>query len=166
MDAKAELVEMLPKLRRFALGLTGAPDRADDLVQAACLKALERWHQWRPGTSLRSWLFRIVQTTWIDQKRFDARRPTTSEESVLHSIADDAQSGAPELKRLLGEVMEEVLKIPEDQRVALLLVTVEGLSYQEAADCLQVPIGTVMSRLSRARRRLADRFGGVGLLGA
>lgn len=157
---------MLPKLRRFALGLTGVPDQADDLVQAACLKALERWHQWRPGTSLRSWLFRIVQTTWIDQKRFDARRPTTSEEEVLHSIADEAQSGAPERKRLLSEVMEEVLKIPEEQRVALLLVTVEGLSYKETADCLDVPIGTVMSRLSRARRRLADRFGDAGSLGA
>lgn len=166
MDAKAELVALLPRLRRFALGLTGARDQADELVQAACLKALERWDQWRPGTSLQSWMYRIVQTTWIDQKRFEARRPTTSDEELLHGISDDAQARAPENKRLLDEVMAEILRIPEEQRIVLLLVTVEGLSYREAADSLEVPIGTVMSRLSRARRRLANRFGASDPVGS
>lgn len=158
MDAKAELVALLPCLRRFAIGLTGSREQADDLVQTACLKALERWHQWTPGTSLKSWTFRIVQTTWIDQKRYEARRPTTSDETVLATLPDRASDGAQERRQTLRRVRDHIAELPENQRAALLLVAVEGLSYREASDVLQVPIGTVMSRLARARAGLSARL--------
>ncbi|MCU0943336.1 MAG: sigma-70 family RNA polymerase sigma factor, partial [Hydrogenophaga sp.] len=88
-DPRAQIVSLLPRLRRFARGLT--PDRhlADDLVQSACLKALERWHQWQPGTSLASWLFRIVQNTWIDEFRARARQPVDDDEDALLDLPGD-----------------------------------------------------------------------------
>jgi RNA polymerase sigma-70 factor (ECF subfamily) len=160
-DPRAELVSMLPRLRRFAYGLTHDGPLADDLVQAACLKALERWHQWQAGTSLAAWMFRIVQTTWLDDYRARKRQRTDA-------LDDDT---APELPGEDGRVVVEqrsqarqlhvlVEALPDDPRAVLLMVTVDGLSYKDAAAALGVPVGTVMSRLSRARLRLADGLGG------
>lgn len=156
MNSNAELVELLPRLRRFALGLTGAPDLADDLVQAGCVKAMERWHQWTPGTSLASWMYRILQTTWIDEVRKSRRRPTVSDETVLTNLPGEDGTTSQEARTLLDQVMGEIRRLPEDQRIVLLLVSVDGMSYREAAETLQIPVGTVMSRLGRARARLAD----------
>ena len=158
-DPRAQIVSLLPRLRRFAGGLT--PDRhlADDLVQAACLKALERWHQWTPGTSLASWMFRIVQNTWLDDFRTKARQATDTDEDALLMLAGDDGQALLEQRSELRAVRRAMAALPEEQRVVLLLVTVDGMSYQEAADALSIPMGTVMSRLARARIRLADALG-------
>ena len=88
-DPRAELVSLLPRLRRFAFGLTGDAHVADDLVQAGCLKAIERWHQWQPGTSLASWMFRILQTTWLDEYRSRQRQQTEADSEALEAIAGE-----------------------------------------------------------------------------
>lgn len=164
-DPRAELVSLLPRLRRFAFGLTGDAHVADDLVQAGCLKAIERWHQWQPDTSLASWMFRILQTTWVDDYRSRQRQQTEADSDALEAIAgedgrrvvearSDARSDARMVRRVIGE-------LPEEQRVVLMMITVDGLSYKETAAALGVPMGTVMSRLARARARLADAIGGA-----
>jgi RNA polymerase sigma-70 factor, ECF subfamily len=159
-DPRAQIVSLLPRLRRFARGLTPDSHLADDLVQAACLKALERWHQWQPGTSLASWLFRIVQNTWIDEFRSRARQATDPDEDALLELPGEDGRAVVERRSELRAVRQAMAALPEEQRAVLLLVTVDGLSYQEAADALGVPMGTVMSRLARARARLADAIGG------
>lgn len=159
-DPRAQIVSLLPRLRRFAHGLT--PDRhlADDLVQTACLKALERWHQWQPGTSLASWLFRIVQTTWIDEFRSRARQATDNDEDALLALPGEDGRAVVERRSELHAVRRAIMALPEEQRVVLLLITVDGLSYQETAQALGLPLGTVMSRLARARGKLADAIEG------
>lgn len=162
IDPRAELISLLPRLRRFAYGLTGDGHQADDLVQTGCLKAIERWQQYQPGTSLASWMFRILQTTWLDEYRTRQRQQTDSwDEGFDELIGDDgttlleARSEARAVRRLVAE-------LPEDQRAVLMLVAVEGLSYKEAAEVLELPLGTVMSRLARARGRLAEGLGAKG----
>lgn len=160
---QAELVALLPRLRRFARGLAGVPDQADDLVQAACERALARIHQWTPGTRLDSWMFRIIQTIWLDQKR--AQRVRTGEGRI---DADSplvepelAVDGAREIEAHItyDAVRRAMERLPEEQRAVMMLVCVEGQSYKEAADTLTIPIGTVMSRLSRGRATLARLIG-------
>ncbi len=160
---QAELVALLPRLRRFARGLAGAPDQADDLVQAACERALTRIHQWTPGTRLDSWMFRIIQTIWLDQKRaqrvrtgegrVDADSPLVEPELTVDGVREmDAQITYDAVRRAMAQ-------LPEEQRAVIMLVCVEGQSYKEAADTLSIPIGTIMSRLSRARSALARLLG-------
>jgi RNA polymerase sigma-70 factor, ECF subfamily len=145
-----QLIAVLPRLRRFARGLSGSVADADDLVQAACERALARQHQFQEGTRFDSWMFRIVQTIWIDQIR---SRDVRKEDG---DIAEDRLGSDEPVRRIearlaLAEVRRALDRLPPDQRAALLLVTVEGLSYKEAAEVVQVPVGTIMSRLSRAR---------------
>ena len=115
-DPRAQIVSLLPRLRRFARGLT--PDRhlADDLVQSACLKALERWHQWQPGTSLASWLFRIVQNTWIDEFRARARQPVDDDEDALLDLPGDDGRAIVERRSELRAVRRAIADLPEDQQ--------------------------------------------------
>jgi RNA polymerase sigma-70 factor (ECF subfamily) len=145
-----QLVAVLPRLRRFARGLTGSSVEADDLVQAACERALARRHQFQEGTRFDSWMFRIVQTIWIDQIRSREVRKTDGDigEDCLGS---DEPVRRVEARLTLAEVRRAVDRLTPDQRAALLLVTVEGLSYKEAAEVVDVPVGTIMSRLARAR---------------
>lgn len=155
-NLQVELVELLPRLRRFALGLTGSADLADDLVQTGCLKALERADQWRPGSNLASWMFRILQTSWIDQQRMAKRRNTVADtETIERQIGEDG-TRVHDAQDTLRDIDRLIRELPEEQRVVLLLVSVEGMSYKEVAEILDVPIGTVMSRLARSRGRLAD----------
>lgn len=156
-DFRRELVELLPRLRRFARALAGHPDRADDLVQAACEKALTKAHQWQPGTRLDSWMYRILQTTWIDDCRASAHRQSHLEEVDLDTVADHGAVRHLEARTTLAAVRRAVRALPDAQRAVLGLVCVEGLSYREAADVMGVPVGTVMSRLARARLSL-DRL--------
>lgn len=154
MDPRDELLALLPRLRRFARGLTGSAAMADDLVQETCLRALERWHQWSPGTSLSSWTFKIMHNLWIDDRRRTARRPVVSE-SVLAERADEVDPVTMfEARDAMNLIEKGISQLPEEQRVVLLLVTFEDLSYAEAAKVLGIPIGTVMSRVSRARQKL------------
>jgi RNA polymerase sigma-70 factor (ECF subfamily) len=161
-----QLIAVLPRLRRFARGLTGSIVEADDLVQAACERALARQHQFQPGTRFDSWMFRIVQTIWIDQIRArDVRKEEGEAED--ERLGSDEPVRRVEARLALAEVRRAVSRLPVDQRAALLLVTVEGLSYKEAAEVAQVPVGTIMSRLARARIALqAQLEAGGGLRGS
>ncbi|MGF1660255.1 MAG: RNA polymerase sigma factor [Rubrimonas sp.] len=155
-DVKAELVVLIPRLRRFAWALTGSRDEGDDLVQAACVKALGALDQYQPGTRLDAWMFRILRTGWIDRARFRARRPSVSDPETLEALSDGGVGAQAAMARLtLERVRARMAELPEEQREALALVAVEGLSYKDAAEVLGVPVGTVMSRLSRARARLS-----------
>lgn len=158
-DPRAELVSLLPRLRRFAHGLTGDGHAADDLVQAARLKAIERWHQWQPGTSLASWVFRIIQTTWLDEHRARQRRQTDTDTEALADVVGEDGRQVLEARSDARAVRRLIATLPEEQKVVLMMVTVDGLSYKDAAAALGVPVGTVMSRLARARGKLADGLG-------
>lgn len=145
-----QLIAVLPRLRRFARGLSGSAIEADDLVQAACERALARRHQFQEGTRFDSWMFRIVQTIWIDQIR--ARQVRKEDGDVAEErLGSDEPVRRVEARLALAEVRGAVERLPPDQRAVLMLVTVEGLSYKEAAEVVQVPVGTIMSRLARAR---------------
>ena len=145
-----QLIAVLPRLRRFARGLSGSVTDADDLVQAACERALARQHQFQEGTRFDSWMFRIVQTIWIDQVR--SRDVRKEDGDVAEGrLGSDEPVRRVEARLALDEVRRALERLPPDQRAALLLVTVEGLSYKETAEIVQVPVGTIMSRLSRAR---------------
>ena len=157
------LIAMLPRLRRFARGLSGSASEADDLVQAACERALARQHQFQEGTRSDSWMFRIVQTIWIDQMR---ARDVRKEDGDVDDerLGTDAPVRGVEARIALSEVRLAVERLPAEQRTTLMLVTVEGLSYKEAAAVAGVPVGTIMSRLARARVALQqqlDAGGGV-----
>lgn len=152
-----QLIAVLPRLRRFARGLAGSAVEADDLVQAACERALARRHQFQEGTRFDSWMFRIVQTIWIDQIRAREVRKEDGELIDGRHGSDEPVRRA-EARLALDEVRRAVQRLPPDQRAALLLVTVEGLSYREAATVAGVPIGTIMSRLARARAALLAQF--------
>jgi RNA polymerase sigma-70 factor (ECF subfamily) len=153
-----DLVALLPRLRRFALSLTGSLVEADDLVQAACERALRARDQWTPGTRLDSWVFRIIRNLWIDAIR---KRKT---EGIVEAIDEFAHVPGEDGRRVteaaltLTDLNDAVSKLPDEQRAVLRLVCTEERSYQEAADMLGVPIGTVMSRLARGRRSLAERL--------
>lgn len=154
MDAfRAELIGLLPRLRRFALGLTLDSAKADDLVQAACERALARQQQWQPGTTLDRWMFRILRNLWIDGRRADSALVEMEDEDVKRIPDRDWDQGM-EARLALAQVLRVMAHLSPDMRAVLAVVCVEGLSYREAAELLQVPIGTVMSRLARARLEL------------
>ncbi|MGH7107426.1 MAG: RNA polymerase sigma factor [Acetobacteraceae bacterium] len=156
-EFRRRLVELLPRLMRFARVLTGSRDEAEDLTQAACERALARIDQWQPDTRLDSWMFRIMQTVWLNNLR--SRR--VRERHRLHVSATEVTRVAPSAEGhvMLAEVAEKLLALPPEQRLVLMLVTVEGLSYREAAEIADIPIGTVMSRLARARLGLMRALG-------
>jgi RNA polymerase sigma-70 factor (ECF subfamily) len=149
---RAELRGHLPRLWRYALVLSGSRDFAEDLVQATCMRALERAHQFAPGSRLDRWLFTILRSIWLNELR--ARRIRTGQGFVDPELLAAEDGGGPETNILARQVLLEVQKLPEAQREAVLLVYVEGLSYREAAAVLGIPLGTVMSRLAAARATL------------
>ena len=150
-----ELVAAIPRLRRFAYALTGSTEDGDELVQAACERALRNASKFREGTRMDSWLFRIVQNLWHD----DRRRARTRGHQVDPDLAGLSDGGVsarhPEDRMMLARVREAVAQLPAEQRLVLALVAVDGMSYRQAAEVMDVPVGTVMSRLSRARTQLA-----------
>jgi RNA polymerase sigma-70 factor, ECF subfamily len=151
-----EIAALLPRLRRFGRQLTGHREDADDLVQLAIERALNRSAQWQPGTRLDSWLYRIMQNAWIDELRTRRRQAEVV-------VADDeaaAEVGAGERDAPLDAiaVRKAVTLLSEEQRAVVALVLVEGLPYKEAAEVLGIPIGTLTSRLARAREALQARL--------
>ena len=152
---ETQLTAAIPRLRRFAYGLTRSRADADDLVQAALERALSRLDQWEPGTRLDSWLYRIVQNLWIDQRRAQARRGVeVSTDEMLEIAGEDGEASA-ERRLMIEETHRALESLPDEQRSVLVLVSIEGLPYAEAAAVLGIPVGTVMSRLSRARKAIA-----------
>lgn len=153
-----QMTALLPRLRRFALSLAGNAADADDLVQDTIEKALRNLHRWEDGTRLDSWMFRIAQNLWID---------TVRSKKVRSSVPLEDHHGAPvdgvrdtEARLTFADTCRALDGLPEDQRVVVSLVLVDGMAYRDAADVLGVPIGTVTSRLARAREALALRVFG------
>lgn len=159
-ELQRELPRLLPRLWRFALRLTREKADAEDLVQRCWLRALERRAQWRHEGSMLSWLFSIMHSIWLNELRArQCRRKWTDDWEQEHvERCRDTRASAPEEHALYRQVVASVEALPEEQRSVLLLVAVEGLSYKEAAQVLAVPIGTVMSRLARARLAIGKRF--------
>jgi len=153
-DTRQKLIALLPRLRRFAYGLCGSKDEGDDLVQAACERALNRLDQWQEGTRLDSWMFRIVQTIWIDRMRAQKVRGFPSDITTADHLVGDDGARSAEARLTLKTVRAAIADLPEDQRIILVMISVDGRSYKETAEALDLPIGTVTSRLARARLRL------------
>jgi RNA polymerase sigma-70 factor (ECF subfamily) len=152
-DVRNEIVCLLPRLRRFALVLTRSPDLADELVQAGVVRALGRLDQRSRDTPLDRWLFCILKTVWLNTQRSSTiRRADPLEEHSDVLVSDGVRD--MEAKVTLSEVRAAFARLTCDQQQALLLVCVEGYSYADAAELLGIPIGTLMSRLSRARDAL------------
>jgi RNA polymerase sigma-70 factor, ECF subfamily len=156
----AELPAMLPRLWRFTLRLSRNVADAEDLMQRTCLRALEKHAQWQSGTSLISWLYCIAHSVWINEIRSRKLR-----QHGQIDISDDwyeqlvdTKAPDPENQLFFRQVVQAVDVLPEAQRSVMLLIAVDGLTYQEAAEVLQIPIGTVMSRLARARQTIGERF--------
>lgn len=151
------VARLLPRLRRFGVALAGNEEEGDDIVQAAIERALVKADQWQVGTRLDSWLFKIMQNFWRDEVR--KRKGEEKKKREFNGIgAETSVDGRriAETTLMLAKTRERFASLPDDQRLALALVVIDGRSYQEAADQLEIPIGTLMSRLSRARESLRE----------
>ncbi len=150
-EDEALILACIPSLRRYARGLTGDPHRADDLVQDTLERAWSRYSRWQRRGELRAWMFGIMHNHFIDGVRATSRRA----EQTAPGELPDAPVRATQTDHLEVRDLDRCLQaLPAEQREVLLLVCVEDLSYQETAQILDVPMGTVMSRLSRAREKL------------
>jgi RNA polymerase sigma-70 factor (ECF subfamily) len=155
-ELREELVALLPRLRRFARALARDAHDADDLVQIALERALTRAAQLRPDAPLSSWMFGIVRNAWLDELRARGRRARLFAPAESAERSGASSQGAP--GDLLA-VQEALSRLPEEQRAAVALVLIEGLSYKEAAHVMEVPIGTLTSRLARGREALQAMLG-------
>lgn len=151
---KAAVIATLPRLRRFCAALSGNADDGDDLMQSTVAKALARADQFEPGTQMASWLFRIARNLRIDAARTATRRGAHLPIDELPEQMGEDGNRLVENRSDLAAAQRALLALPEDQREIFVLVVIEGLSYREAAEVLEVPLGTVMSRLARARVRI------------
>lgn len=162
-DARQALAAAIPRLRRFALALTGSWADADDLTQDTLERALTRLDLWKPDGAIESWAFRIMQNRWIDTVRARrARLKLVGPDEGQDAIGIDGRDAAAARLRL-AETVRAFQELPPDQRAAAALVLVEGYSYREAAEILETPEGTVCSRLGRARAFLEQRLGAEAL---
>ena len=158
MNKAAAIAAVIPRLRRYARALTGNAAQADDLVQDCLVRGLAKQAQWRAGASPRKWLFTILHNLHVDKTRARKRRPRQVD---LETIEPELRPAAGAEHSSAFEIGQALAQLPDEQRQALLLVALEGLSYAEAADVLGVPTGTVMSRISRAREGLRRLLYGV-----
>ncbi len=152
------LEAIFPRIWRYCVALTGSRQKADDLAQASCLRALEKSNLYKAGTHLDRWMFTLTQRLWINELRKDAIRTGGGLSSVEDANLLDTRPD-PETNSIGREVFAGVMELPEAQRATVVLVYAEGYSYRDAAEILDIPVGTVMSRLAAARRKLADEFG-------
>jgi RNA polymerase sigma-70 factor, ECF subfamily len=153
-DVKPRIIAFLPRLRRFCMALTGSNDQCDDLLQETVERALTRIEQWQAGTSLESWMFRIAQNLHIDRIRTQGRRGQSVDIDEMDDMAGDDGRTIVEDRSELAHAQAAMAALPEEQRTVLALVVIDGRSYKEAAAILELPIGTVMSRISRARHAI------------
>ena len=158
-DMLLQVEPVIPALRRYARALVRNRASADDLVQDCLERAVRRWHQYREG-EVRAWLFAILHNLAVDQFRKVAAR---GRHVAIDAASEDhfGEAAGQEQRLMYQDVLNKLAKLPEEQRSVLLLVAVEDLSYADAAKVLNVPLGTVMSRLSRARERLQQEIEGV-----
>lgn len=154
-----DLTALLPRLRRFARGLTQDSADADDLCQQTIERALKARRQWQEGTRLDAWVYRIMRNQWIDEIRARTRRSQTfAHEDEGLNVGSDGDRDA-ENRVELGNVERAMKRLPEEQREAVVLVMVEGFGYKEAAEILGIPQGTLTSRLGRGREALLRELG-------
>ena len=158
-EVRAQLAELLPRLRRFARVITRNVADADDLVQVAVEKALTRAAQWRSGSRLDSWMFGIMKNAWIDEIRSRRRRERVHAPAEAGATIGDSSAAARDIAL---SVQAAMARLPEEQRMAIALVLVEGLSYKDASESLGIPIGTLTSRLARGREALQALLEGNG----
>lgn len=149
MDDGQRIVELIPRLRRYARALAGDRARADDLVQDTLERAWNKFHLWRPGSDLRAWLFTVMHNVYVNQVRSARSFVALEDEAVEMAVAGTQGAGIEvrDLERALA-------LLPLEQREVLLLVALDDMSYAEVARTVGIPIGTVMSRLSRGREKL------------
>ncbi len=152
------LISILPRLRRFAISLTGDRADGDDLLQKVVERLLAR--QVPDDVDLLKWSFRVCRNIWIDEIRSRAVRTHVAVDDVSHQLRGDDGEASAMARLTLRDVQKAMEALPDDQRLALVLVAIEGLSYAQTAETLDVPIGTIMSRVARARKSLAGQFGG------
>ena len=153
------LIALLPNLRRFAISLCRSRDVADDLVQLACERALANRASFAPGTRFDAWMFRILRNAWIDQTRRRKTQGSKIDIEDAHGLVGEEGEKRSENRLMLSATMKAIEALPDDQREVIVLTCVEELSYKETAEVLEVPIGTVMSRLARARKKVAEDLG-------
>jgi RNA polymerase sigma-70 factor (ECF subfamily) len=156
-DDDGLIAQQIPRLRRYARALTGDRNAADDLVQDTLERALSRYHLWRRGSDLRAWLFTIMHNIHVNQARSRSRH---QHEALEADYSAEALRGRDPDSLELRDLASALARVPEEQRAVLLLVGLEQFTYDEAARVLDIPIGTVMSRLSRGRERLRVLIGG------
>src|ERR1051326_5935000 len=149
------LEEQIPRLRRYARALTRDATRADDLVQSCLVRAIAKQHLWERGTNLRAWLFTLLHNQHVNDVRHSMREGTSIELSEAPELAADS-TAVPSLQ--LRDLERALAKLPTEQREVILLVGLEGMAYEEIATVLNVPVGTVRSRLSRGRAQLGRRL--------
>jgi RNA polymerase sigma-70 factor (ECF subfamily) len=155
VEIRAELGRQLPRLWRYGLVLSRQRHVADDLVQATCVRALERAGQFVPGTRLDRWLLAILHSIWLNEVRSQRVRQGQGFVDAESELSFDGESQA-QGQVLAAQVIKRVNALPDAQRETVFLAYVEGLSYREIAEILHIPVGTVMSRLAAARLRLAE----------
>jgi RNA polymerase sigma-70 factor (ECF subfamily) len=148
----ARLVAFLPRLRRFCHGLTGNADQGDDLLQATFERALSRIDQWQAGTNLENWVFRMASNLNIDRHRAQKVRGVSVDVEEVYDLAGEDELAKLEFRSELDAVRSALASLPPELRAVMTTVVLEEKSYREAAELLDIPIGTVMSRLSRARQ--------------
>ncbi len=158
MQEAERIVEFIPRLRRYARALVGDRARADDLVQDTIERAWNKFHLWRPGSDLRAWLFTVMHNVHINQIRASRDFVELDDEAAEMAVAG-AQGASLEIR----DLERALVLLPVEQREVLLLVGLEDLSYAEVAEVLGIPIGTVMSRLSRAREKVRALMLGLPL---
>jgi RNA polymerase sigma-70 factor, ECF subfamily len=149
-----DVIGQLAALRRYAMSLVRNADDAEDLVNDALVRAYERHESFHQDGNLRRWLFAILHNTHIDQMR--RRKSAARRDAMAAELVDPVVESGQEQVVRLAQLRTAFAELPEDQRQALHLVAIEEFTYQEAADLLGIPVGTLMSRLSRARARLRD----------
>ena len=154
---KRGLVKIFPRLHRYCFVLTADAALADDLAQAVCLRALEKSDQFKEKTHFDRWIFRIAQRLWIDELRKQAVRKGGGLLNINDVDLVDLTPD-PEASLLNREVLQSVMRLPEAQRTTVLLVYGEGYGYKDAAQVLDIPVGTVMSRLAAARGKLVATY--------
>lgn len=159
MAFERDLMALLPRLRRFAMTLSRDAADGDDLCQAAIERALRSRDLWQPGTRLDSLMYRIMRNLWIDEVRARTRRGQTfvPEEAGL-AVGDDGDRRTEDAVEV-GNVGRALARLPDEQREAIALVLVEGFAYREAAEILEIPMGTLTSRLVRGRAALMAELG-------
>lgn len=160
VDIENKIVEVLPRLRRFSYALTGSVEKGDDLVQSACLRAIEKSSQWKEDTKFDSWIFRIAKNIFTDEWRTQKVKERAFDQ-IQQEIETNLDYAQLDSYVSLHEVGRAMQKVSQDHKAILMLICVEGYTYKEVSEILDIPVGTVASRVIRARASLFAEIGGL-----